>query len=1228
MRAVVVLLLSFVSLVASADPLQPQKVQGQDGGYPVVVSCQNCSGGTGSTSSGGVFGVDGGYPLKVDQGVGGASAWKVDGSSVTQPVSAIALPLPTGAAQNNTTAAAPNSCRLTDGTSFYAGPTTLQFPLALDGSGNFKVAVQGTVPISGSVTVSGTVAATQSGSWTSTVTQATGTNLHVVVDSAPTTTVTGTVTANAGTNLNTSALALDATLTGGTQRTKVTDGTNNAAVKAASTAAGATDPALVVAVSPNNSVAVTGTFFQATQPVSAASLPLPTGASTAAKQPALGVSGTPSTDVISVQGVSTGTSLPISGTVTATVSGVATASNQTTLGAQTTKLNDGTNTASISAAGAVKVDGSASTQPVSGTVTANIGTTNGLALDATLTGGTQTTRITDGTNTASVKAASTAAIATDKSLVVALSPNTPTPSGTNVIGHVITDSSSTTAVTGNVTVVQPTGTSLHAVLDTTSTTAVTQATAANLNATVVQATAANLNATVVGTVTANAGTNLNTSALALDATATKLNLAQASSTTAQTGPLMQGAVTTAAPAYTTAQTDPLSLTTAGALRTDASATTQPVSGTVTANAGSGTFTVSGTVTANAGTNLNTSTLSTSANQTNGTQQSRVTDGTNVAAVKAASTAPIATDPALVVTISPNSPAITASNPSVGTNTSAIPTSSTQVGWKDGSGNLQAVSAANPLPISGSITATNPSVSATGSAPPASATYVGGSVTTAAPAYTNGQMSGLSLTTAGAARVDGSGVTQPVSAASLPLPSGAATASNQTTIATQTSMLNDGTNTIGTSAHPVRVDPTGSTTQPISGSVTATQATGSNLHVVVDTAPTTAVTQSGTFTVQPGNTANTTPWLASNNDGTNTQAVKGASTAAVAADKAAVVVLSPNSPITIADTAPAAQTLGALNATCAVTLAGNNSAGFIIPTSSTLAGTLIPEVSYDNSNWVATSLVDNITEARALTQVSVSGTQYTKAIVLVGGARFARIRVNPYTSGTAQCSVAATAVDMNRTIVQGPAADGVTLDLTNNKPVVVGFNDANGLVAPANTDVNGNIKVGGAASGSNAAIAGAPVLIGVEVNSGQPAAATTGNQRQVLGALDGAIYTRTGGPVLWHCSLTGVAASLTQCQAAPAAGLSLYITAVFIQTTTGTAGTYAVQAGTGTNCATGTLAVFPASGTANRFTAPINTSGLQQVDFLTPIKLTAANALCLIGTATNTIDIEALGFTAP
>ncbi len=44
---------------------------------------------------------------------------------------------------------------------------------------------------------------------------------------------------------------------------------------------------------------------------------LPTGAATAAKQPALGTAGSSSTDVLSVQGIASGTALPISGTVTA-----------------------------------------------------------------------------------------------------------------------------------------------------------------------------------------------------------------------------------------------------------------------------------------------------------------------------------------------------------------------------------------------------------------------------------------------------------------------------------------------------------------------------------------------------------------------------------------------------------------------------------------------------------------------------------------------------------------------------------------------------------------------------------------------------------------------------------------------------------------------------------------------------------------------------------------------
>lgn len=57
----------------------------------------------------------------------------------------------------------------------------------------------------------------------------------------------------------------------------------------------------------------TGTFA-----VSAASLPLPSGAATAAKQPALGTSGTASADVISIQGVSGMTPIQVSASTSAT----------------------------------------------------------------------------------------------------------------------------------------------------------------------------------------------------------------------------------------------------------------------------------------------------------------------------------------------------------------------------------------------------------------------------------------------------------------------------------------------------------------------------------------------------------------------------------------------------------------------------------------------------------------------------------------------------------------------------------------------------------------------------------------------------------------------------------------------------------------------------------------------------------------------------------------------
>jgi len=404
---------------------------------------------------------------------------------------------------------------------------------------------------------------------------------------------------------------------------------------------------------------------------------LPTGAATAAKQPALGTAGSASTDVITIQGIASGT--PVA---------------------------------------------------VSGTITANIGTAGTLALDATLTGGTQQTKLTDGTNVATVKAASTAAVATDKALVVAISPNNTVPV-----------SLTSTTITGSV--------------------------------------------AVTGTVTANIGTS---GSLALDASVTGLQVSQGSTTSGQKGGLSLGAVTTGSPTYTTAQTSPLSLTTAGALRVDASATTQPVSGTV---AISGTVPVSGTVAATQSGTWTVqpgNTANTVAWKVDGSAVTQPISGSvsisGTPTISGTVTANIGTSGSLaldatVSTMSGKLPAtlgqkVMASSLAVAiaSDQSAIPASQSgtwtvqpgntpnTVAWKvDGSAVTQ--------PVSGTITANIGTIGtiatqatlallplAQGSTTSGqSGPLMQGAVATASPTYTSGQTSPLSLDTTGALRVN-------------------------------------------------------------------------------------------------------------------------------------------------------------------------------------------------------------------------------------------------------------------------------------------------------------------------------------------------------------------------------------------------------------------------------------------------------------------------------------------
>lgn len=205
--------------------------------------------------------------------------------------------------------------------------------------------------------------------------------------------ITGSISAtNPSVSATGSAIPTSATLLGGSDGTNLqqllVDGSKNLKTVVNAALPAGTNVIGHVIVDTAPTTAVTGTFFQATQPVSASSLPLPTGAATSAKQPALGTAGTASSDVVTVQGIASMTAL--------------------------------------------KVDGSGVTQPVSGTVTANAGTNMSTASLALETGG----------NLATIAGA----VSTSK-VNVNLSSGS-IPAGTNLIGEVSASNETSTIYNG------------------------------------------------------------------------------------------------------------------------------------------------------------------------------------------------------------------------------------------------------------------------------------------------------------------------------------------------------------------------------------------------------------------------------------------------------------------------------------------------------------------------------------------------------------------------------------------------------------------------------------------------------------------------------------------------------------------------------------------------------------------------------------------------------------
>lgn len=322
-------------------------------------------------------------------------------------------------ATDRTTAAAPFAVELSDGAAFYTGVKTGQLPSALVGGrvdANTGAWLGSTAPTVGSKTSANSVPV-------------------VIASDQGAVAVSGTVTGNQGT-ANSLANKWPVQVTDGTNTMptgdavgralfqKVTDGTNTAAVKAASTAVLATDPAVVVAISPNSTTVsdlVNNGTITSTQAVSVNSQ----GRSTVA----IVINGTWG-GTIQFQGSFDGAQFQ---SVNAFQPNTFAAASQTTA--------NGMWIVPCSGFRLIQVIGANVT---SGTATILLNAATGVSEILALS------KITDGTNVATVKAASTAAAAADPALVVTQSPNSiPIASTTGTMTNVASSASSVTLLSAN-----------------------------------------------------------------------------------------------------------------------------------------------------------------------------------------------------------------------------------------------------------------------------------------------------------------------------------------------------------------------------------------------------------------------------------------------------------------------------------------------------------------------------------------------------------------------------------------------------------------------------------------------------------------------------------------------------------------------------------------------------------------------------------------------------------
>ena len=120
------------------------------------------------------------------------------------------------------------------------------------------------------------------------------------------------------------------------------------------------------------------------------------------------------------------------------------------------------------------------------------------------------------------------------------------------------------------------------------------------------------------------------------------------------------------------------------------------------------------------------------------------------------------------------------------------------------------------------------------------------------------------------------------------------------------------------------------------------------------------------------------------------------------------------------------------------------------------------------------------------------------------------------------------------------------------------------------------------------------------------------------------------PNRYQANVADIGATMTQIVAATS-GQRVYVTSLVLVSSTATAGSFALRAGTGSDCATGTTGVLPQPGVRSptlTLVYPGNASTPLNLQFSPPLVTPQGYALCLVGVATNLARGAVLGFTAP